>query len=163
MPLADAPSRCASAGNVNHRVARHLERCPHRGKRQQQAQGGGPPARQKRQVGLQGRLRQRATGEGRTGQRERGKHQPSTRHDPLQPGLRRVSRPHSQEQRTFPKRMVRRVDEHRRRQRVHGPYSLAAISFAQASGVNKKGEALFPIMPYPAYNQVPEEDLGLHI
>jgi mono/diheme cytochrome c family protein len=25
--------------------------------------------------------------------------------------------------------------------------------------VNKKGEALFPIMPYPAYNQVSEEDL----
>ncbi len=40
-----------------------------------------------------------------------------------------------------------------------GNWSDGELFRAIASGVNKKGEALFPIMPYPAYNQMPEEDL----
>jgi len=40
-----------------------------------------------------------------------------------------------------------------------GDWTDGELFRAIASGVNKKGEALFPIMPYPAYSQMPREDL----
>lgn len=40
-----------------------------------------------------------------------------------------------------------------------GDWSDGELFRAIASGVNKKGEALFPIMPYLAYNQMPEEEI----
>jgi mono/diheme cytochrome c family protein len=40
-----------------------------------------------------------------------------------------------------------------------GDWSDGELFRAIVSGVNKGGEALLPIMPYPAYNRMPEEDI----